>query len=91
MAELMKSLGCRRAMLLDGGISSQLALRLEGGSVKWWTNWRAVPLGMVVTGATDAPTPGHFTTRGLGDTRPPVPNATAAGRSRSRRIEVVKQ
>ena len=48
MADFMKSLGCRRAMLLDGGISSQLALRLAGGSVKRWTNWRAVPLGMVV-------------------------------------------
>ena len=48
MAKFMKSLGCRRAVLLDGGISSQLALRLEGGSVKRWTNWRAVPLGMVV-------------------------------------------
>lgn len=48
MAEFMKSLGCRRAMLLDGGISSQLALREQDGSVKRWTNWRAVPLGMVV-------------------------------------------
>ena len=90
MAGLMKSLGCRRAMLLDGGISSQLALRLEGGSVKRWTNWRAVPLGMVVTGA-DAPTPDRIAAMGLGDTRPAVPNAAAVGRARNRRVEVVNQ
>jgi uncharacterized protein YigE (DUF2233 family) len=48
MATFMKSLGCRRAMLLDGGISSQLALRARDGSVQRWTNWRAVPLGMLV-------------------------------------------
>jgi hypothetical protein len=50
MADFMESLGCRRAVLLDGGISSQLALRVQDGSVKRWPNWRAVPLGMVVTG-----------------------------------------
>jgi hypothetical protein len=49
MAAFMKSLGCRRAMLLDGGISSQLALRQRDGAVKRWTNWRPVPLGVVVT------------------------------------------
>jgi uncharacterized protein YigE (DUF2233 family) len=49
MAEFMASLGCRRAVLLDGGISSQIALRAQDGSVKRWPNWRAVPLGMVVT------------------------------------------
>lgn len=48
MAEFMESLGCRRAVLLDGGISSQMALRAPNGSVKRWTNWRAVPLGLVV-------------------------------------------
>jgi hypothetical protein len=48
MAAFMKSLGCRRAMLLDGGISSQLALRRADGSLSRWTNWRNVPLGMVV-------------------------------------------
>jgi hypothetical protein len=48
MADFMKSLGCRRAMLLDGGISSQMAVRVQDGSVKRWTNWRAVPVGMVV-------------------------------------------
>jgi exopolysaccharide biosynthesis protein len=46
MAALMKSLGCRRAMLLDGGLSSQLAVRGAGGLSKW-KNWRAVPLGLI--------------------------------------------
>jgi exopolysaccharide biosynthesis protein len=49
MAAFMKSLGCRRAMLLDGGISSQLALRRADGSLARWTNWRNVPLAMVVS------------------------------------------
>ena len=49
MAEFMESLGCRRAVLLDGGISSQMSLRARDGSIKRWPNWRAVPLGMVVT------------------------------------------
>jgi exopolysaccharide biosynthesis protein len=46
MAAFMKSLGCRRAMLLDGGLSSQLALRGRDG-VTAWKNWRPVPLGLV--------------------------------------------
>jgi hypothetical protein len=48
MAAFMKSLGCRRAMLLDGGISSQLAIRRRGGVVSRWPNWRPVPLGLLV-------------------------------------------
>ena len=48
MAAYMRSLGCRRAMLLDGGISSQLAVRKDRGILKRWTNWRLVPLGLVV-------------------------------------------
>jgi exopolysaccharide biosynthesis protein len=50
MAGYMKSLGCNRAMLLDGGLSSQLAVRDGSGSLSKWTNWRMVPLGLVVTG-----------------------------------------
>lgn len=46
MAAFMKSLGCRRAMLLDGGLSSQLAVRGRDG-VSQWKNWRAVPLGLI--------------------------------------------
>jgi len=49
MATFMKSLGCERAMLLDGGISGQLAVRERDGSVKRWSNWRAVPLGLIVS------------------------------------------
>jgi exopolysaccharide biosynthesis protein len=49
MAAFMTSVGCTRAMLLDGGISGQLALRQADGRVRQWSNWRAVPLGLVVT------------------------------------------
>jgi hypothetical protein len=48
MAEFMRSLGCRQAMMLDGGISSQMALRTASGAVRRWTNWRKVPIGIVV-------------------------------------------
>lgn len=49
MIPAMRRLGCRRAMLLDGGISSQLAVRNANGELTRWTNWRMVPLGMVVS------------------------------------------
>lgn len=48
MAGLMGGLGCRRAMLLDGGISGQLLVRPLRGSVMRHTAWRRVPLGIVV-------------------------------------------
>jgi exopolysaccharide biosynthesis protein len=48
MAEHMRSLGCKRAMLLDGGLSSQLAVRNQTGLVRSWTNWRPVPVGLVI-------------------------------------------
>ena len=48
MAALMGALGCRRAVSLDGGISGQLAVREAGGTVRKWTGWRYVPLGLVV-------------------------------------------
>jgi hypothetical protein len=51
IAEHMQSLGCRRAMLLDGGISSQLIVRRNDGSLRRWPNWRPVPLAMVIPGA----------------------------------------
>lgn len=51
MANYMRSLGCLRAMLLDGGISGQLALRTGDGTLRKWSNWRSVPLGLVVTPA----------------------------------------
>jgi OmpA-OmpF porin, OOP family len=34
---------------------------------------------------------GRITTKGFGDTKPSVPNATSAGRAQNRRVEVVKQ
>jgi outer membrane protein OmpA-like peptidoglycan-associated protein len=34
---------------------------------------------------------GRITTKGLGDTKPSVPNTTAAGRAQNRRVEIVKQ
>jgi outer membrane protein OmpA-like peptidoglycan-associated protein len=34
---------------------------------------------------------GRITTKGLGDTKPAVPNATPEGRAQNRRVEVVKQ
>jgi len=47
MAALMGALGCSRAVSLDGGISGQLAVR-EGRTLRKWTAWRYVPLGLVV-------------------------------------------
>lgn len=47
MAAYMRSLGCRRAVLLDGGVSGQLALRGADGTLRRWPNWRVVPLGLV--------------------------------------------
>ena len=49
MAEFMRSQGCVRAMMLDGGLSSQLALRGSDGSVERWANWRPVPLAVVAS------------------------------------------
>lgn len=46
MAAVMGALGARRAVLLDGGISSQLMLR-EGDRIHSWPGWRRVPLGLV--------------------------------------------
>lgn len=47
MAAVMGALGCRRALLLDGGISSQLSLRDNDGMVHRWPGTRRVPLGLV--------------------------------------------
>lgn len=47
MAALMGALGCRRAVLLDGGLSGQLALRDARGEVVAWDGLRAVPLALV--------------------------------------------
>jgi len=46
MAAVMGALGARRAVLLDGGVSSQLLIR-EGTRTRRWPGWRRVPLGLV--------------------------------------------
>ena len=48
MASWMRSHGCRRAVLLDGGMSGQLAARAADGSITRWRNWRPVPLALLV-------------------------------------------
>jgi exopolysaccharide biosynthesis protein len=47
MAAVMGALGCRQALLLDGGISGQLMVRKMNGSVRNWAGTRRVPLGLV--------------------------------------------
>lgn len=47
MAGVMGGLGCRDAMLLDGGISAQLRLRDASGRVHDWSGTRKVPLALV--------------------------------------------
>jgi exopolysaccharide biosynthesis protein len=47
LARLMRRLGATRAVGLDGGLSSQLALREADANVTTWSNWRMVPMGIV--------------------------------------------
>jgi hypothetical protein len=47
MAAVMGALGCDRAVLLDGGASSQLLLR-DGRRTRTWPGIRRVPVGLVV-------------------------------------------
>jgi hypothetical protein len=46
MSAVMGALGCRRAVLLDGGISSQLRIR-DGDRTRTWPGMRPVALGLV--------------------------------------------
>lgn len=48
----------------------------------------AVKAALVAAHGVDA---ARITTKGFGDTKPSVPNATAAGRAQNRRVEIVKQ
>jgi hypothetical protein len=48
MAAIMGALGCRRAVMLDGGVSGQLLIRDEEGEPRAWRGLRKVPLGLVV-------------------------------------------
>lgn len=50
MAAVMGALGARRAVLLDGGISSQLMIR-DGKRTRAWPGWRRVPLGLLAVPA----------------------------------------
>ncbi len=47
MAAVMGALGCRQALLLDGGISGQLLVREAGGQPRTWPGARGVPLGLI--------------------------------------------
>lgn len=47
MAAVMGALGARQAMLLDGGISAQLALRDAAGGRLEWPGVRKVPLALI--------------------------------------------
>ena len=47
MAAVMGALGARQAMLLDGGISAQLAVRDANGNQRQFPGIRKVPLGLV--------------------------------------------
>ena len=47
MAEVMGGLGCRQALLLDGGISGQLMVRDPEGVPRRWAGTRSVPLGLI--------------------------------------------
>jgi len=47
MAAVMGALGCRQALLLDGGISGQLLVRDSAGAARVWPGIRRVPMGLV--------------------------------------------
>jgi hypothetical protein len=53
MAALMGGLGCRRAVLLDGGLSGQLLLRDTAGQASEWAGLRRVPAGLVAVPRAD--------------------------------------
>lgn len=48
MAAVMGSLGCRRAVALDGGVSAQLLVQDARGGRHLWRGLRPVPLGLLV-------------------------------------------
>ena len=56
-AALMGALGCRSAVLLDGGLSAQLLVREAGGAAHRWTGTRRVPLGLVALPGSPEPAP----------------------------------
>jgi len=46
-AAILGAVGCRVAVMLDGGISAQLAVRGADGTMRAWRGWRKVPLALV--------------------------------------------
>lgn len=46
MSAVMGALGCARAVLLDGGISSQMLVQVDGKR-EIWSGWRRVALGLI--------------------------------------------
>jgi hypothetical protein len=46
-AALMGALGCRRAVMLDGGLSAQMLVRDAAGGARRWDGLRRVPLGLI--------------------------------------------
>jgi exopolysaccharide biosynthesis protein len=47
MAAVMGALGARDAVMLDGGISGQLMVLEQSGTIRTWRGTRAVPLALV--------------------------------------------
>jgi hypothetical protein len=47
MGALLGGLGCRRAVLLDGGLSGQLMAREADGTARRWAGLRRVPAGLL--------------------------------------------
>ncbi|MBK8248280.1 MAG: phosphodiester glycosidase family protein [Gemmatimonadetes bacterium] len=59
-AALMGAVGADRAMMLDGGLSSQLLARSAAGSSDVFRGLRRVPLGIVGVSVMEGhPRPGH--------------------------------
>lgn len=48
MAALLGALGCREAVLLDGGVSGQVMVKDSAGVAHQWHGLRKVPLGLVI-------------------------------------------
>ena len=57
MAAIVGALGCREALMLDGGISAQLGVRDTDGTLHAWHGWRKVPLALVAYPRQGVPAP----------------------------------
>ncbi|HEX5435790.1 MAG TPA: phosphodiester glycosidase family protein [Gemmatimonadaceae bacterium] len=57
MAAVMGALGCRAAVMLEGGVSSQLLVRDAGGAMQVWPGWHKVPMGLVALPRSDGASP----------------------------------